>query len=311
MTNAPANQPIFRFAPSPNGALHLGHARSAILNNQAARVAGGRLLLRMEDIDRTRCSPELEQAILDDLVWLGIDFEEGIRRQSDHFASYKERLEQLSNLGLVYPSFTTRGELRRLVADVEAAGGDWPRDPDGTPHPPLSEKTRTTAERHKLIETGHPYAWRLDMKAALQRLGWKEVSWRESATPLEKPQTARFDARLWGDVVLARKDIPTSYHLAVVLDDAQQGVSHIIRGRDLYPATAIHRVLQALLALPEPIYHHHALVLDEDGRKLSKSIGSAALSAQRLGGYEPQETIALALGAKEAVKPVTLPKTYG
>ncbi|OXT02704.1 tRNA glutamyl-Q(34) synthetase GluQRS [Notoacmeibacter marinus] len=311
MMNAFADKPVFRFAPSPNGALHLGHARSAILNDEAARRSGGRLLLRMEDIDRARCTPELERQIKNDLDWLNIRFEGPLRRQSEHFAFYGQGLERLRGMGLAYTSFMTRGELRQMVAEADAAGTPWPRDPDGAPHPPASEKSRSEEDCRKLMAKGRAYAWRLDMNAALERLGRTEISWRESAAPLQEPDEARFDPRQWGDVVLARKDTPTSYHLAVVMDDAYQAVSHVIRGRDLYTATAVHRVLQSLLDLPEPTYHHHALILDENGRKLSKSSGSAALSARRIAGSSAAETRALSLSVDEPVAGFSLPETSG
>ncbi|MCP1199960.1 tRNA glutamyl-Q(34) synthetase GluQRS [Notoacmeibacter sp. MSK16QG-6] len=311
MVNAPPDKPVFRFAPSPNGALHLGHARSAILNDIAARQSGGRLLLRMENIDLARCTPELEHRINEDLDWLGIKFDGPVRRQSDNFDYYRRGLSRLRELGLVYPSFTTRGELRQVVAIAEKEGRSWPRDPDGAPHPPASERTRSEEDWATLMATGRSYAWRLDMDAALERLGSEEITWNESRTLLDEPSVARFEVRQWGDVVLARKDTPTSYHLAVVMDDAMQAVTHIVRGRDLYAATAIHRLLQRLLDLPEPVYHHHALILDEEGRKLSKSAGSTALSTRRLSGQGAGKIKTLALSAREAVADFTLPKTSG
>ena len=272
--------PVFRFAPSPNGYLHLGHAFSALLNFDLARQTGGRLLLRIEDIDLTRCRPEFEAAIYEDLSWLGIAWEQPVRRQSEHLADYREALEKLSVQGLVYPSFETRAEIAKLVAQCEASGR-WPRDPDGAPLYPGNARALPAAERRRRIAAGAPYALRLDMAAALARTGaltWSETGCGgEAATVAATPQA-------WGDVVLARKDTPTSYHLAVVVDDAGQGVTHVVRGRDLLEATAVHRLLQVLLALPAPCYHHHRLILDADGQKLSKSTRATALRALRAAG---------------------------
>jgi len=272
--------PVFRFAPSPNGFLHLGHALSALINFEMARAAGGRLLLRIEDIDAARCRPEYEDAIYQDLAWLGIAWEEPVRRQRAHFDDYRAALARLDALGLVYPSFESRGEIARLVAERERQA-PWPRDPDGAPLYPGNARALPPAERRRRIEAGAPYALRLDMAAALARTGaltWSETGCGgEAATVAATPQA-------WGDVVLARKDTPTSYHLAVVVDDAGQGVTHVVRGRDLLEATAVHRLLQVLLALPAPCYHHHRLILDADGQKLSKSTRATALRALRAAG---------------------------
>jgi len=265
--------PVFRFAPSPNGYLHLGHALSALLNADMARAAGGRLLLRIEDIDATRCRPEYETAIAEDLAWLGLAWEQPVRRQSEHFAEYRAALSRLDAMGLVYPSFETRAGIARLVA---ARGPDWPRDPDGAPLYPGDDKRLSRAERARRIGSGEPYALRLDMTAALKRAG--KLTWHETGQgPAGETGVIAAKAAAWGDVILARKETPTSYHLAVVADDAAQGVSHVVRGRDLFHATSVHRVLQALLGLPQPVYHHHRLVLDADGRKLSKSTLATAL----------------------------------
>ena len=259
--------PVFRFAPSPNGYLHLGHALSALLNADMACSAGGRLLLRIEDIDATRCRPEYEAAIGEDLAWLGIAWEQPVRRQSEHFAEYRAALSRLDAMGLVYPSFDTRAGIARLVA---ARGPDWPRDPDGAPLYPGDDKRLSRAERARRIGSGEPYALRLDMAAALKRAG--KLTWRETGQgPSGETGVIAANAAAWGDVILARKETPTSYHLAVVADDAAQGVTHVVRGRDLFHATGVHRVLQSLLGLPQPVYHHHRLVPDADGRKLSKS----------------------------------------
>ena len=267
--------PVFRFAPSPNGYLHLGHALSALVNFDMARAAGGRFLLRIEDIDAARCRPHYEQAIYEDLAWLGITWEKPVRRQSAHLDDYRAALGQLD--GLLYPSFETRGEIARLVAERERHA-PWPRDPDGAPLYPGDARSLVAVERRRRMEAGEPYALRLDMAAALARTGalsWIETDCGGKTTPVAaSPQ-------MWGDVVLARKETPTSYHLSVVIDDAEQGVTHVVRGQDLFAATSVHRVLQALFALAAPIYHHHRLILDADGQKLSKSTRATALRALR------------------------------
>ncbi|MET4177223.1 glutamyl-Q tRNA(Asp) synthetase [Bradyrhizobium sp. LA6.1] len=277
--------PVFRFAPSPNGLLHLGHAYSALLNFDRARETGGRLLLRVEDIDATRCRPEYETAIYDDLAWLGIAWETPVRRQSEHLAVYRAALEKLSALGLVYPAFESRAEIARLVAAREAAG-PWPRDPDGAPLYPGDARSLSAGERDRLIASGVPYALRLDMAAACRRvagLTWNELG--EGPDGERGIVAARPES--WGDVILARKETPTSYHLSVVVDDALQGISEVVRGQDLFHATSVHRLLQVLLDLPEPAYRHHALILDEAGGKLSKSDRSTGLRELRAAGATP------------------------
>jgi glutamyl-Q tRNA(Asp) synthetase len=279
--------PVFRFAPSPNGFLHLGHAYSALLNAEAARRSGGRLLLRIEDIDATRCRPHYEDAIYEDLAWLGIVWETPVRRQSEHLADYRAALDRLDAMGLLYPSFESRAEIARLVAAREA-GGPWPRDPDGAPLYPGDAKSLGADERAQRLRSGAPYALRLDMTAALASVG--ELDWTEEG---EGPagETGQVAARpeAWGDVILARKDAPASYHLAVVLDDALQGVTHVVRGQDLFWATSVHRLLQRLLDLPAPRYRHHGLLRDVAGAKLSKSTEATGLRELRARGISPAE----------------------
>lgn len=287
-TRFPTSHPVFRFAPSPNGALHLGHAYSALLNEKLACEAGGRLLLRIEDIDVSRCSPELEAAMIEDLDWLGIAFERPFRRQSENFADYQAALAKLAGRGLVYPAFLSRGAIRSIVAEREAAGTPWPRDPDGAPLYPAVEEMLPEDERRRRIEAGEPYAWRLDMKRAVAAAGRDLSWWEDGAGPEGQKGPVAADPSPWGDVVLARREVPTSYHLSVVVDDALQGVTRIVRGQDLFHATAVHRLLQSLLGLPEPEYHHHSLVRDETGVKLSKSRGDTALAALREAGETPQ-----------------------
>jgi glutamyl-Q tRNA(Asp) synthetase len=248
--------PVFRFAPSPNGYLHLGHALSALLNADLARQADARLLLRIEDIDATRCKPEYEAAIYEDLSWLGVEWEVPARRQSEHLADYRDALKKLQAQGLVYPSFESRTEL---------ATGER-----------LSENERARRER-----SGEPYALRLDMAKAIEHAG--PLTWNENGKEIPA------DPLPFGDVVLARKETPTSYHLSVVVDDAVQGVTNVVRGQDLYEQTSVHRVLQHLLGLRAPAYRHHHLILDNDGRKLSKSTRATALRELRAQGVTPAQ----------------------
>jgi glutamyl-Q tRNA(Asp) synthetase len=279
--------PVFRFAPSPNGYLHLGHAYSALLNFDLARASGGRFLLRIEDIDLTRCRPEFETAIYQDLAWLGIAWETPVRRQSLHLVEYRDAVEKLSAQGLVYPSFETRAEIAELIAQREA-NASWPRDPDGVPLYPGTAKSLTPDTRARWLESGAPYALRLDMTAACARAG--ELGWIEHG---EGPdgETGAVAARpqAWGDVILARKETPTSYHLSVVIDDALQGVTEVVRGQDLFWSTSVHRLLQQLLGLPQPCYRHHRLVLDDARRKLSKSTAATGLRELRAGGATPAD----------------------
>ncbi|MEX0589798.1 MAG: tRNA glutamyl-Q(34) synthetase GluQRS [Xanthobacteraceae bacterium] len=275
--------PIFRFAPSPNGYLHLGHALSALLNHAMARKAGGRLLLRIEDIDPTRCRPEFEQAIYQDLAWLGIEWEQPVRRQSEHFDEYRAALERLEREALVYPAFESRAEIARLIAAREAATGKpWPNDPDAAPLYPGNAGMVAPQERSRR-RASEPYALRLDLAKALARVDLP-LTWSETARGEVLKITVQ--PALWGDVILGRKETPASYHLGVVLDDALQGVTHVVRGLDLYESTAVHRLLQELLGLPAPVYHHHRLVLDKDGNKLAKRDASTTLRDLRAAGWK-------------------------
>jgi glutamyl-Q tRNA(Asp) synthetase len=285
---------VFRFAPSPNGYLHLGHALSALINADRAKAAGGRLLLRIEDIDEARCRPEYEAAIYEDLAWLGLAWEQPVRRQSEHYDDYRKALANLDGMGLVYPSFESRAEIAALVTEREVHGA-WPRDPDGAPHYPGAAKTSSNAERARRMAAGEPYALRLDMAAAIARTG--PLTWEESGTgPAGETGALAANPAVWADVILARKETPTSYHLAVVVDDAAQGVTDVVRGRDLFHATSVHRLLQALLGLPAPRYHHHRLILDANGNKLAKSTaatGLRELRAQGLGAADIRKAVGL------------------
>jgi glutamyl-Q tRNA(Asp) synthetase len=278
---------IFRFAPSPNGHLHLGHALSVLLNADMARASGGRLLLRIEDIDATRCKPEYEEAIYQDLEWLGIAWERPVRRQSEHFDEYRATLARLDAQGLLYASFESRGEITALVAERERSG-PWPRDPDGAPLYPGMAKTLPPPERARRMAAGEPYALRLDMAAAIARCG--PLTWTETgAGPEGEGGSIAAAPERWGDVVLARKDTPTSYPLAVAVDDAAQNVTQVVRGQDLFWSTSVHRLLQSLLDLPAPAYHHHRLIPGPDGRKLSKSTRATALRSLRDDGATPAD----------------------
>ena len=279
--------PVFRFAPSPNGYLHLGHAYSALLNFDLARRTGGRFLLRIEDIDATRCRPEFEAAIYEDLAWLGISWETPVRRQSEHFAGYREAVERLAGLDVVYPSFESRAEIASMVAEREA-GTSWRRDPDGAPLYPGAAKSLPEEERARLIGQGTPYALRLDMEAACAQAN--HLTWTEHGEgPGGETGVVSAQPQAWGDVILARKETPTSYHLSVVIDDALQGITDVVRGRDLFWSTSVHLVLQRLLGIPQPVYRHHRLIEDASGHKLSKSTQATGLRELRGQGATPAE----------------------
>jgi glutamyl-Q tRNA(Asp) synthetase len=279
--------PVFRFAPSPNGYLHLGHAFSAMLNSDLARETGGRFLLRIEDIDPTRCRSEFEDAIGDDLIWLGLCWEKPVRRQSEHFTEYRAALEKLTALGLVYPAFESRAKIARLIAEQKKQA-PWPRDPDGAPLYPGTACALSPEERTRPTQSGAPYALRLDMAAACARVG--QLNWVERGEgPQGETGPVAANPAAWGDVIIARKETPTSYHLAVVVDDALQGVTEVVRGQDLFWSTSVHRLLQQLLGLPQPAYRHHRLVRDAAGQKLSKSTDAAGLRELRAAGVTPTE----------------------
>ncbi len=276
-------QPVFRFAPSPNGELHLGHAFSALLDHEACRREGGRFLLRIEDIDQSRCRPEYEAGIYRDLAWLGLSWEEPVRRQSEHFADYAAALARLDAMGLVYPGFHSRGE----IAAATAAPG-WPRDPDGAPLYPGGDRDLDRAEAERRIDSGAPHAFRLRTTEAAARAG--ALSWQEAGEgPSGETGIIMAEPAAWGDFILARKETPTSYHLSVVVDDAAQGVTQVVRGRDLFHATSAHVLLQRLLGLPTPVYRHHPLIIDAAGRKLSKSDRDTSLRALREAGATPAD----------------------
>jgi glutamyl-Q tRNA(Asp) synthetase len=274
-----------RFAPSPTGYLHLGHAHAALF---AARAAGegGRFLLRIEDIDRTRCRPEFTAAIFEDLAWLGLRWEEPVRRQSGHMEVYRAALDKLRTRGLLYPCFCTRAEIRAEIARAGEAPHPPAEGADGAVYPGTCRRL-SDAERKRRVAEGWPYALRLDMGRACAEAG--ALAWhdRDRGDVAAKPET-------FGDVVLARKELPASYHLCVTLDDALQGVTLVTRGEDLFAATHIHRLLQALLGLPTPDYHHHGLIRDDAGRRLAKREEAPTIRALRAASKSPAEVRAMA-----------------
>jgi glutamyl-Q tRNA(Asp) synthetase len=271
---------VTRFAPSPTGRLHRGHGFSALTAFEAARAAQGRFLLRVEDIDQTRCRPEFDAAILEDLAWLGLDWETPVRRQAQRLADYQAALATLRDRGLLYRCFRTR---REIAAAIESAPHGAMEAWRGAPLPPAREARRVAA--------GEPYAWRLSLDAADRALGgFGALGFQETG---EGPQgeTGAIAARpeLGGDVVLARKDVGVAYHLAVTVDDALQGVTHVIRGQDLFEAAHVQRLLQALLGLPEPVYRHHRLLAGPDGRRYAKRDRAETLQALRARGVTPED----------------------
>jgi glutamyl-Q tRNA(Asp) synthetase len=268
---------ITRFAPSPTGLLHLGHAYSAMTAWRFAQGRRGRFLVRIEDIDSTRCKPEFTTAIFEDLAWLGLDWEKPVRQQSDHFAIYEQALQQLQSQNLVYPCFCTR-------SDVAAEIALSPTAPHGpiTTHYPGTCKTMSVDERAGKLKANQAFALRLDSEKAAAQAGlltWHDAyKGKQHATP-----------ELLCDPVLARKEVPTSYHLAVVVDDGLQGVTDIVRGEDLFVATHVQRLLQALLGLPTPRYHHHKLLTDANGKRLAKRDKALTLRSLRDAGHQPQD----------------------
>jgi glutamyl-Q tRNA(Asp) synthetase len=268
---------VTRFAPSPTGYLHLGHAYSALIGWRAARAAGGRFLLRLEDIDRARCRPEFAAAIQEDLAWLGLDWDGPVRIQSEHFADYRAALDRLAAASLLYPCFCSRAAIMVEVARTAVA----PHGPDGPLYPGTC-RALGAAERVRRIGAGEGFALRLDMGAALARAG--ALFWEDEQRGRIAADPVRF-----GDVVLARKDTPASYHLAVTVDDALQGVTLVTRGEDLFAATHIHRLLQALLELPVPRWWHHQLLTDATGRRYAKRDRALTLRALREAGRDAKE----------------------
>ncbi len=282
--------PNLRFAPSPNGLLHLGHAYSAWKTFTLSKALSGRFLLRIEDIDVARSRDEFITAIYEDLAWLGISWPEPVLLQSSRFSAYGQAFEKLDQLGVLYPCFATRSEIAKAVEGADAA-----RDPDGALIYPGLYRDFPRQDAQKLKREGRAFALRIDMQKALElvesRWGTDALSFIEQDEGGQQRVVA-VDPMRWGDAIIMRKDVPASYHLAVVVDDAFQGISYVTRGRDLFAATDIHRLLQVLLGLPAPIYHHHRLVEDKDGLKLSKSEGALSLRGLREAGWRAREILA-------------------
>ena len=271
---------VTRFAPSPTGLLHLGHAFSALVGWRAARAAGGRFLLRIEDIDTGRCRPDYEAAILEDLAWLGLDWDGPVLRQSTRLAAYQEALTRLTEFEVVYPCFCSRKAIQVELARLATA----PHGPDGPLYPGTC-RSLSAAERDARIARGEPHALRLDAARAGQLagpFGWQdqEAGWQTGVPTL------------LGDVVLGRRDSPASYHLAVIVDDAAQAVTLVTRGRDLFAATHLQRVLQIVLGFPEPDYRHHRLITDAAGKRLAKRSDAVSLRALRAAGLSPADLFA-------------------
>jgi glutamyl-Q tRNA(Asp) synthetase len=281
-------QPVTRFAPSPTGRLHLGHAFSALKAHDYARARDGTFLLRIEDIDPGRSRPEHVDGIIEDLLWLGLLWDGELLYQSERLPLYAEALERLKEAGLVYPCFCTRADIAASASAPHPGSGSGAAGPGGPVYP-------GTCRGLAHSDLSRPHAWRLDMERAAALAGpltWIDEDVEVAATP-----------RAFGDVVLARKDAPASYHLAVTLDDAEQGVTHVVRGRDLFASTHVHRLLQALLCLPTPVYHHHALLTDARGNRLAKRHDAPTLAALREGGADPK-------GLVEALRCGELPAGY-
>tara|TARA_R110002096_G_scaffold436009_1_gene665039 strand:+ start:12002 stop:12907 length:906 start_codon:yes stop_codon:yes gene_type:complete len=278
---------ITRFAPSPSGDLHLGHAYSAKLNYDFAQQNSGEFILRIEDIDHLRCKAEYEQSIIDDLAWLGLKWPTPVRRQSEHFSDYKAALERLENMGLLYPCFCTRKDIKNEIEESTRAPHMRPKlGPEGIIYPGIC-RDLTKEEQQQKIEAGIPHALRLDMKKALNLLD-EPLYWTDLKTGKQQS-----DPELLGDVVLARKDFPTSYHLSVVVDDHIQNITHVIRGQDLYYASHFHRLLQHLLDLRTLIYDHHPLLTTKDGNRLAKRDKSITIKSIRESGVHPDQLDAM------------------
>ena len=271
---------VTRFAPSPTGWLHLGHAFAALFAQREAEKGRGRFLVRLEDIDVARVRPEYEVALREDLKWLGLRWEEPMRKQSEHFPDYQQALDQLSDLGVLYPCFCTRREIQE---EIQRAG-NAPQGPDGPLYPGTC-RSRSKVEREERMAEGAAYALRLDVTEALKRVP-NSLAWEDLSRGVQTAEPAMF-----GDVVLARKETPTSYHLAVVVDDAKQGVNLVTRGEDLFEATDVHRLLQELLGLPVPRWHHHRLITDEQGKRLAKRDDAKSLRARRAEGWKPSDVL--------------------
>jgi glutamyl-Q tRNA(Asp) synthetase len=274
---------VTRFAPSPTGGLHLGHAFSALFAEAEARRRGGAFLLRIEDIDIGRCRPEFESGIAEDLRWLGLDWSQPVRRQSEHMDDYRAALDRLDGMELLYRCFLSRRELGEALSAPHLSPNTGPDGPAVTD----TDRLMDERERDHRLAAGEPFALRLRMARAVERVG--PLAWRDLDRG-EQPATPE----IFGDVVLARKDVPTSYHLAVTVDDAIQGVTHVTRGEDLFAASHVHRLLQALLDLPVPVWRHHRLLTDAGGRRFAKRDRAVTIASLREAGRSPAEVRVMA-----------------
>ena len=282
-----------RFAPSPNGKLHLGHAFSAIISERLAKKNNGEFIVRIEDIDIGRTSRENEELIIADLNWLNIKFDEKkIRRQSEYFELYEVYLKRLRDLDLVYPCWATRSEIKKTIKSNKFKHSNWPIDPDGQYIYPGIYKNISPAKRSGMMLSGKDFSWRLDIEKAINlaqdilksKIFFQEVGLEPIGKRLAEPH-------LYGDIIIARKDIPTSYHLSVTIDDFEQNINLVTRGLDIYPATSIHRLLQVIFDLPEPEWFHHNLIRDKQGIKLSKTSNSTSIEFYRNNGISSKKLI--------------------
>ena len=281
-----------RFAPSPNGKLHLGHAFSAIVSERVAKKFNGKFLIRIEDIDIGRSSVKYEQSIFEDLNWLGLKYDKKIRKQSEHFNLYEVYLKKLRDLDLIYPCWASRTEIKKFINKKDIELNHWPIDPDGQYIYPGIYKGISPAKRSGLMLSGKDFSWRLDMEKAINFAEEKiksEIFFSEIG--LEPKGLRRIEPHLFGDIIIARKDIPTSYHLSVTVDDSDQNITIITRGLDIYPSTSIHRLLQIILDLPEPKWFHHNLIRNNEGVKLSKSTESTSLESYRKKGFSKKKIV--------------------
>jgi glutamyl-Q tRNA(Asp) synthetase len=271
-----------RFAPSPNGYLHLGHAYSALVASNLAQISGGKFFIRIEDIDLGRCKKEYEENIYKDLNWLEIKYEENIIKQSECFDNYERYVKKLRDLNLIYPCWASRSEIKKTILKKSSSKSSWPIDPDGQYIYPEIYKNISKAERSNLMLSGSKFSWRLNVKKAMnfaqEKLGNK-IFFEELG--LEPKGKRILEPNLYGDFIIARKEIPTSYHLSVTVDDAEQGINLVTRGLDIYPATSIHRLLQIILNLPETKWYHHNLLREDSGEKLSKTNKSTSIKSLR------------------------------
>ena len=279
-----------RFAPSPNGYLHLGHAFSALISEKIASKSSGKFFLRIEDIDIGRCNKEFEKNIYEDLSWLGVNYQKDVRRQSDYFKNYEVYIKKLRDLDLIYPCWASRSEIKKEIKKKLNTLSGWPVDPDGQYIYPGIYKNISKAKRSNLMLNGSDFSWRMDINKAIafaeEKVG-KNIYFNEKG--LEPIGIRTLEPSLYGDFIIARKEIPSSYHLSVTVDDAEQNINLISRGIDLYPATSIHRLLQIIFNFPETNWYHHNLLREENGIKLSKTNNSTSIKSLREKGHSREE----------------------